>query len=144
MVRVFQGYEDMTCRILLAVPAVLLAACAPQTQLAPTTAPMAAATPSPAPEPTLAAELDIDATDAEAQALLVASAMSYLGKVTAEFDGMTMVVVEHDPDALLDEAFADPGFCAMVAAADAEPHDGVLNQPEAAELETAVLARLEG
>ncbi|MEM6294814.1 MAG: hypothetical protein AAGA54_26315 [Myxococcota bacterium] len=32
-----------------------------------------------------------------------------------------MVQVEHDPEQLLDEAFTDPGFCALVAEADAEP-----------------------
>ncbi len=68
--------------------------------------------------------------------------MSFLGKTAAEFDGWTMVMVEYDRDALLEEAFANPGFCALVAAADTEPHDGVLTTVEAERLEGAVLASL--
>jgi hypothetical protein len=90
----------------------------------------------------VAARIDAEASDA--QALLVASAMSYLGKTAARFDAASMEVevVEYDPAALLDEAFADPEFCALVAAADIEPHDGVLDAAEASQLEQAVLARL--
>ncbi len=133
----------MSCRILLAVPALLLAACTQQPAMVSTrvpTAETAAAFEVEAPLP----DLHVDAAEEDAEALLVASAMSYLGKTTAEFDGMTMVEVEHDPELLLDEAFADPGFCALVDAADADPHDGVLTTPEAEHLENSVLASLEG
>ncbi len=77
------------------------------------------------------------------QDIMVASTMSYLGKTAAEFDGVSMVQVDHDPELLLEEAFADPGFCALVAEADVEPRDGVLSASEAARVEAAVLASLE-
>ena len=93
---------------------------------------------APAPEESL----HVEPAESDAEALLVAAAMSYLGKTAAEFDGHTMVVVEYDRDLLLEEAFANPGFCALVAAADADPHDGVLTIVEAEQLEGAVLASL--
>ena len=131
----------MTYRVLAFVPALLLAACTQQPTLAATQAPTVA-TADPFETPITAPDLHVDAAESDAEALLIASAMSYLGKTTAEFDGHTMVVVEHDPEELLEEAFADPGFRALVAPADADPHDGVLTTPEASRLESAVLARL--
>jgi len=131
----------MSYRFLAIVPALLLAACTQQPAMVATQAPTIA-TADPFEAPVTQPSLHVDAAESDAEALLIASAMSYLGKTTAEFDGHTMVVVEYDPEELLEEAFADPGFCALVAAADAEPHDGVLTTPEASRLETAVLASL--
>lgn len=133
----------MTCRLALLVPALVLAACTAQAQVPVSQAPTIAAAvpfaPVEAPPP-LPDRVDTMAPDAEA--LLVASAMSFLGKTTAEYDGMSMVIVEHDPAEVLDEAFANRGFCELVAAADIEPHDGVLTPGEAQRLESAVLASL--
>ncbi len=133
----------------LLVPALLGAACAqqPQQRVAtqvPTEAPIVeveSVIEIPAP---VVLTAKVDATDEDAEALLIASAMSYLGKTTAEFDGETMIEVEHDPDELLEEAFANPGFCALVLEADADPNDGRLSPPEAERLENAVLASLDG
>lgn len=137
----------MTYRLALLIPAFVLAACAVPAQAPVTQAPtIAIAAPfapvetlPPAPPP-LPDRVDTVAPDAEA--LLVASAMSFLGKTTAEYDGMSMVVVEHDPAEILDEAFANRNFCELVAAADVEPHDGVLTPREAQHLESSVLASL--
>lgn len=133
----------MTCRALLALAPFLLAACTQQPSMVATKAPTSS-TADPFEIDVTGPLLHVDAAESDAEALLIASAMSYLGKTTAEFDGTTLVVVEHDPEALLDEAFADPGFCALVAASDVEPHDGVLTTDEAERLESAVLAALEG
>lgn len=131
----------MTCRLLFVVPALLLAACTQQPTIAATQAPtIATADPFEAPAP--AESVHIEPAESDAEALLLSSAMSYLGKTAAEFDGQTMVVVEYDRDELLEEAFANPGFCALVTAADADPHDGVLTTVEAEHLEGAVLASL--
>jgi|GEM_PF-2321902 len=132
----------MTCRAVFALSFSLLAACTQQPVAVATHVPAAAPTRATAVEPTPATER-VDASEEDAQALLVASAMSYLGKTTARFDGQAMVVIEHDPEELLTEAFADPGFCALVAAADADPHDGLLTTPEAARLESSVLEALD-
>lgn len=133
----------MTSRLALLVPALVLAACTAQAQLPVSQAPtIATADPLASIEapPPLPDRVDTMAPDAEA--LLVASAMSFLGKTTAEYDGMSMVAVEHDPAELLDEAFANRSFCELVAAADIEPHDGVLTPGEALRLESSVLASL--
>ncbi len=132
----------MTCRrITLAAALTLTTACAqaPATPVAstPTLAPADPFDAQPA-----HAELRVDAAP-DAQALLLAAAMSHLGKTTAEFDGHAMVIIEHDPEELLDEAFADPSFCELVAAADIEPRDGLLSAAEAGRLEATVLARLD-
>lgn len=132
----------MTYRLALLVPAFVLAACAAVQPLPQPTSPVAIAPPTRIFEAELMPR--VDAEDSDAEALLVASAMSYLGKTTARFDGHSMVVVEHDPTELLDEAFADPEFCAMATAADVEPHDGLLTSSEAGTLESSVLAALEG
>ncbi len=133
----------MPYRLALLVPAFVLAACTAQAHV-PVSQPPTIATPdsfasleAPPPLPER-----VDPTAPDAEALLVASAMSFLGKTTAEYDGMSMVVVEHDPAELLDEAFADRSFCELVAAADIEPHDGLLTPTEAQRLESAVLASL--
>lgn len=133
----------MTFRLALLVPAFALAACSapalrPVSHATTNTAPTSVAStqaPTPLPE-------RVDATAPDAEALLIASAMSFLGKTTAEYDGTSMVIVEHDPAELLDEAFADRGFCELVAAADVEPRDGRLTLGEAQHLETSVLASL--
>ena len=133
----------MTYRLALLVPAFVLAACTGQAHVPATQTPtLAGAGPFVSLEapPPLPDRVDTTAPDAEA--LLVASAMSFLGKTTAEYDGMSMVLVEHDPAELLDEAFADRSFCELVAAADIEPHDGVLTAGEAQHLESSVLASL--
>ncbi|MGH1340251.1 MAG: hypothetical protein ACRBN8_01775 [Nannocystales bacterium] len=136
----------MTYRLALVLaPTLVLAACAGPVQAPVSRAPTTASpdsfasldSPPPAPLPER-----VDAPAPDAQALLVASAMSFLGKTTAEYDGMSMVIVEHDPAELLDEAFADRSFCELVAAADVEPHDGVLTPSEAQHLELSVLASL--
>ena len=136
----------MSCRLLLVAPALLLAACTQQPMSVATQAPTVAAAGSfeaAAPiEPAPVEPVHIEPAESDAEALLVSSAMSYLGKTAAEFDGQTMVLVEYDRDELLEEAFANPGFCALVAAADADPHDGVLTTVEAEHLEGAVLASL--
>lgn len=136
----------MSCRLLLVVPALLIAACTQQPMTAATQAPTVATAGSfdaTAPTPPAPIEsIHVEPAESDAEALLVSSAMSYLGKTAAEFDGQTMVVVEYDRDELLEEAFANPGFCALVTAADAEPHDGVLTTVEAEHLEGAVLASL--
>ncbi len=133
----------MTFRLALLVPAFALAACTapaqrPASQPPTTAAPASFASveaPAPLPE-------RVDTTAPDAEALLIASAMSFLGKTTAEYDGTSMVIVEHDPAELLDEAFADRSFCELVAAADVEPHDGRLTLGEAQQLESSVLASL--
>lgn len=133
----------MTFRLALLLPALALAACAAPTQRPvsqPATTAVSvplASTHAPAPLPER-----VDTTAPDAEALLIASAMSFLGKTTAEYDGMSMVIVEHDPTELLDEAFADRGFCELVAAADIEPRDGRLTVGEAQQLESSVLASL--
>lgn len=133
----------MAYRIVHLAPAFVLAACTTQAQVPaprPPTIPTAESSAfSKAPRP-LPGRVGTTARDAEA--LLVASAMSFLGKIVAEYDGMSMVLVEHDPAELLDEAFADRSFCELVAAADVGPHDGVLTPCEAQHLESSVLASL--
>ena len=133
----------MAYRLALLAPALVFAACTAQAQVPaprpPTTPTAESSASSSAPRP-LPGRVNTTAPDAEA--LLVASAMSFLGKTAAEYDGMSMVVVEHDPAELLDEAFANRSFCELVAAADVEPRDGVLTPGEAQHLESSVLASL--
>ena len=139
----------MTCRLFV-VPVLLLAACAQQ-------APAPSVVPAPQPHPIvelpsepvaactgfeLASTKQPPAEASDADALLVASAMSYLGKTVARFDGTSMELIEYDRAELLDEAFADPQFCALASAADVEPRDGVLTVDEASTLEASVLAQL--
>lgn len=133
----------MTYRLItLAAAFALTTACAQAPAAPPTSAPTVSVAEPFKSEPV--AELHVDVAESDADALLVASAMSYLGKTTARYDGESMVVVEHDRDELLEEAFSDPGFCALVAQVDIEPHDGVLSTSEAQLLESAVLAALGG
>ncbi|MEM6294818.1 MAG: hypothetical protein AAGA54_26335 [Myxococcota bacterium] len=113
---------------------------APVVAVAPMVDPFAGGSVQPSARPRFEA-CDLEAPCSEA--IVVASAMSYLGKTTAEFDGVSMVQVEHDPELLLEEAFADPVFCALVAEADVEPPDGMLTASEAARVEAAVLASLD-
>jgi hypothetical protein len=75
--------------------------------------------------------------------ILQAAAMSYLGKTTAVFDGVTMQDVEVDPELLMDEASHDAGFCQLALQADSTPADGRLDRHEALALEEAVFAKLE-
>ena len=80
-----------------------------------------------------------------AREVMVSTAMSYLGKTSAEFDEVTatLVVREYDPDELLAEALADPSFRVLVAMSDVKPRDGRLSAAEAVEVETAVLKHLD-
>ncbi len=139
-----------------------LPACASAPTASVVPAPRVAASASPAattPEPTVSppppapprsalpqlAECDRDAASIDEpcpQDILVSSAMSHLGKTAAEFDGVTMVLVEYDPDELLEEAFSNPEFRRWVANADTDPRDGQLSSAEARAVEEAVLAKL--
>ena len=129
---------------------------------APTAVPSAYPEVAPAPieAPAPAADLDLHDTaidlpaagncDAAPEAdprcpdeVLTAAALSYLDKTVAEFDGRTMKVIEYDHDALLAEAYADPGFRRLLQHADVAPADGVLDHAEARTLEAAVLSLLE-
>lgn len=69
--------------------------------------------------------------------------MSYLGKTTAYFDGVTMVEVDYDTDLLLDEARHDAQFRRLLLEADSNPADGRLDRIEALSLEEAVFVELE-
>lgn len=75
--------------------------------------------------------------------ILLSAAMSWLDKTSAEFDGTTMVVVEHDPELLMEEAHEDPAFCRFLVDADVGPSDGELDRAEALAVEARVLQALE-
>ena len=107
---------------------------------APALAAEAAALPRPAERCDHASAADDDRCPGE---ILHSAAMSYLGKTTAVFDGVTMQEVEIDPDLLMDEASQDVGFCQLALQADSTPADGQLNRDEALALEEAVFAALE-
>jgi hypothetical protein len=116
---------------------------------------MAAAVPAPAesktadelaalPQPTETCDAPDSAEDDRCPTeILQAAAMSYLGKTTAVFDGVTMQEVEVDPELLMDEASRDVGFCQLALQADSTPADGRLDRHEALALEEAVFAELE-
>lgn len=93
-----------------------------------------------------AADCSSDGVEPDARCpeeILVSAAMSWLGKTAAEFDGTTMVVVEHDPELLLQEAHEDPDFRRMLVDADVGPSDGQLDRDEALAVEARVLAAVE-
>lgn len=75
--------------------------------------------------------------------IVSAAILSHLDKTTAEFDGVEVVEVEHDPELLWEEASADAEFRGLLLAADAAPADGVIDHAEALALEAEVLARWE-
>ena len=80
-----------------------------------------------------------------AREVMVSTAMSDLGKTSAEFDEIsaTLVLREYDADELLAEALADPRFRLLVALSDVKPRDGMLSASEAVEVEAAVLKHLD-
>ncbi|MEM6994261.1 MAG: hypothetical protein AAF721_27345 [Myxococcota bacterium] len=75
--------------------------------------------------------------------VVVAAALSWLGKTTAIYNGVEMELVEHDPELVRAEAEQDVAFRQMLAAADAAPRDGRLDGAEARQLEEQVLSRLD-
>jgi hypothetical protein len=86
-------------------------------------------------------------TEAESRCpseVLHAAAMSWLGKTSAEYDGIQMVVLEYDEAQLQAEARADAAFAELLLAADVAPRDGRLDRAEAAAVETRVLQLVDG
>ncbi len=75
--------------------------------------------------------------------VVIAAAMSWLGKTTAVFDGVHMELVEYDPVEVRAEAESDATFRRLLADADASPRDGHLDGAEARALEERVLALLD-
>ncbi len=93
--------------------------------------------PEPAPCTDDAATDDDDRCPAE---VLHAAAMSWLGKTSAEFDGVQMHVIEYDEAQLQAEARADAAFAELLVAADVAPRDGMLGRVEARAVESRVLS----
>lgn len=75
--------------------------------------------------------------------ILHAAALSWLGKTTAEYDGIEMKVVSHDEAQVQAEARADAAFAELLLSADVAPRDGHLDRAESAAVEARVLALMD-
>ena len=87
-----------------------------------------------------AAPCEIDSEERCPADILHAAAMSWLGKTTAEYDGLEMKIVEHDFAEVQAEARADAAFAELLLAADVAPRDGELDGAESSAVEERVLA----
>ena len=116
----------------------------------------ASAPPAPvAPAPVMAVEgplptagdcpgVALDADDPRCPVEVIgAAATSWLDKTTAVFDGVQMHVVEYDPVEITAEAQRDPAFARLLADADSEPRDGILDGAEARVVEARVLEHID-